>query len=127
MKTDFSLLIAFVICIEASIIMVNIYRENKKVLFSRKIEVKIIKCEICSYVYFISHKAVFYPLPQPKLSAFSARGVSAFGRNENTTVRGVDECRRDGIIKAENPSEEAGAACTVFHKCPMCLSINKLS
>ncbi|MCK4810247.1 MAG: hypothetical protein KAS99_04845 [Candidatus Omnitrophica bacterium] len=63
MKVEFSLLIALIICIEVSIIMLSIYRENKQVLFSRKFEVKAIKCEICSYVYFISHKSAFYKCP----------------------------------------------------------------
>jgi len=63
MKIEIGLLISAVICILVLVLTVNFWRENKKMLFSRKVKARIIKCEICSYVYFVSSKISYSRCP----------------------------------------------------------------
>lgn len=63
MKIDLALAIACVFSVELVWIMGNILRENKRMLFSRIGKAKVVKCEICSYVYFVSSQITYSKCP----------------------------------------------------------------
>ncbi|MCD6228707.1 MAG: hypothetical protein DRP68_04815 [Candidatus Omnitrophota bacterium] len=63
MRIDICFLIAFFVCMELVFIGISTYRENRKVMFPYKFNVKVIKCEICSYVYVVSPHTVFSKCP----------------------------------------------------------------
>jgi hypothetical protein len=62
-RIDIDLAIASLICLELSSILISICREDKKMLFPQTLKAKIVKCEICSYVYFAPHQIVFSKCP----------------------------------------------------------------
>jgi hypothetical protein len=62
-KIDVDLIIAFLICAELISILISIFKENRKMLFSKSFKAKIIKCEICSHVYFVPYQITFSKCP----------------------------------------------------------------
>ena len=63
MEVDISLLLAIIVCIELLLWTVLMWGGSKKLLLSRIYKAKVIKCDTCSYVYFISSNITFSRCP----------------------------------------------------------------
>jgi len=63
MKVDISFLIASIVCMELAFMGISVYRENRKLMFPYKFNVRVVKCEICSYVYVVSLHTIFSKCP----------------------------------------------------------------
>jgi hypothetical protein len=63
MAVDISLVLAVIICIELVLWTIFMWRQSKKILLSRMYKAKVIKCDTCSYVYFISSNITFSRCP----------------------------------------------------------------
>ncbi len=62
-EIDISLGSALIISGTLILAMINIWREDRKMLLSRIHKAKIVKCEFCSYIYFISFALTFSRCP----------------------------------------------------------------
>lgn len=63
MRIDVALIVVTVLCFELISIAVSIFRENKGIMTSRVGKAKVIRCEICSYVYFVSSHTIYSRCP----------------------------------------------------------------
>ncbi len=63
MKVDIALVFSAFFCFELVLFFANLQWENCKVLVKRVAKAKIVKCEICSHVYFISSITTYSKCP----------------------------------------------------------------
>lgn len=63
MKIDIAVGLAIFLCLVLGIVIVGTIRENRQMLFSRSGKPKVVKCEICAYVFFVTMKVAYVRCP----------------------------------------------------------------
>lgn len=63
MKIDIAIGCAVFLCTVLAVSLISIIAENRAMLFSRSGKAKVVKCEICAYVFFVSSKIIYARCP----------------------------------------------------------------
>ncbi len=63
MKIDIAVGLAFFLCLVLGMVIAGMVRQNRQMLFSRSDKPKVVKCEICAYVFFVTMKVSYARCP----------------------------------------------------------------